>query len=262
MTGQERVIARAKAEIGYLEKASNSQLDDKTANAGKGNWTKYARDLDALGNIYNGKKNGYDWCDVFVDWCFISEFGEELGMKLLCQAYNGLGAGTKYSANYYKQKGQYYDYPEPGDQIFFGDGQSMWHTGLVVDVDDTFVYTVEGNTSTASGVIANGGGVAGKRYYKDYQYIDGYGRPDWSLVEEEEEMTQEKFNEMMDAYLAERSLEQPAGWSQESRDWGTQNGYFKGAGDLDGDGNTDFAWKSWITREEVNEVLYRILANG
>ena len=47
-----------RAELGYHEKASNANLDDKTANSGSGNWTKYARDLDRLGNFYNGAKNG------------------------------------------------------------------------------------------------------------------------------------------------------------------------------------------------------------
>ena len=41
----ERVIAAARAELGYLEKASNAQLDSRTANAGDKNYTKYARDL-------------------------------------------------------------------------------------------------------------------------------------------------------------------------------------------------------------------------
>lgn len=42
----DRVIEVAKAEVGYKEKASNSNLDDKTANAGSNNYTKYARDFD------------------------------------------------------------------------------------------------------------------------------------------------------------------------------------------------------------------------
>lgn len=55
MTPVERLIATARAEVGYLEKASNSQLDSKTGNAGYNNFTKYARDLDRLG-VYNGPK--------------------------------------------------------------------------------------------------------------------------------------------------------------------------------------------------------------
>ena len=42
----------ALAEVGYLEKASNEQLDDKTANAGKKNFTKYARDMKAVTGVF------------------------------------------------------------------------------------------------------------------------------------------------------------------------------------------------------------------
>ena len=62
MTKQEAVdlvLNTARAEIGYPEKATNANLDDRTANAGSGNWTKYARDLDNLKNFYNTRKNGY-----------------------------------------------------------------------------------------------------------------------------------------------------------------------------------------------------------
>lgn len=199
MKPQEKLLAVALAEVGYIEKASNAQLDNKTANPGKGNWTKYARDLDGLGCIYNGRKNGYDWCDVFVDWCFIQAFGQELGVQLLCQALKGLGAGVRYSAQYYKNKGQFYeDNPQPVDQIFFGDAKSWWHTGIVTRVDDKYVYTAEGNTTGAAGVVGNGGCVAEKRYPLNHKNIKGYGRPDWSLVPEEEEETEVRYQKLVD----------------------------------------------------------------
>ena len=47
-------------EVGYEEKASNSMLDDKHANAGDNNYTKY-------GKWYGG--NGLYWCQQFVSWC-------------------------------------------------------------------------------------------------------------------------------------------------------------------------------------------------
>ena len=40
MIGAEKVVSLAAGEIGYLEKKNNSQLDEKTANAGSGNYTK------------------------------------------------------------------------------------------------------------------------------------------------------------------------------------------------------------------------------
>lgn len=56
-----KVIEIAKQELGYHEKASNSNLDSKTANSGNKNYQKYSRDLYNAG-YYNGNKQGYAWC--------------------------------------------------------------------------------------------------------------------------------------------------------------------------------------------------------
>lgn len=45
MNAIDRLIAVAEGELGYLEKKSNANLDDKTANAGSSNYTKYNRDM-------------------------------------------------------------------------------------------------------------------------------------------------------------------------------------------------------------------------
>lgn len=173
-----KVIEIAKAEIGYLEKASNRNLDSKTLNAGNGNFTKYARDLDNIPGFYNGKKNGYAYCDIFVDWCMVKAYGVDDAKRLLCQPNKSLGAGCQYSMNYYKTKGQLKTTPKIGDQIFFKDASGeVNHTGLVYNVDGNYVYTVEGNTSSDGGVVANGGGVCAKKYSLNYGCIAGYGRP-------------------------------------------------------------------------------------
>ena len=184
------VIALAKSEVGYLEKKTNANLDSKTANAGKNNYTKYARDLDAIPGFYNGKKNGYPWCDVFFDWLMVKSFGVEAAKEMLAQPDKSYGAGCGYSAKYYKEKGRFFTKdPKPGDQIFFWNSSKteVAHTGLVSKVDSTKVYTIEGNTSGASGVIANGGGVFEKSYNLSYGRIYGYGRPTYDDVEEKEE---------------------------------------------------------------------------
>lgn len=183
----EKLLKIANMEIGYLEKASNKELDDKTANAGKGNYTKYARDLDNIKDFYNGKKNGYPWCDVFVDWCFVKAFGIENAKALLNQPMKSLGAGTTFSAKYFKNKGQFYSIPQTGDQIFFKNGNGdINHTGIVVKVDSNYVYTIEGNTSSDEGAVANGGSVNDKKYKLNYNRIAGYGRPKYSILPEEE----------------------------------------------------------------------------
>lgn len=264
LTAIERLIATAKAEEGYLEKATNAQLDSKTANAGSNNWTKYARDLDNIGNIYNGKKNGYAWCDVFVDWCFIKTFGVDLAMKLLCQPYGGAGAGCTYSVQYYKQKDQFYkSNPQAGDQIFFTNdgGKTSYHTGLVIAVGNGKVYTIEGNTSSAPGVVPNGGCVRTKSYNLTATYICGYGRPDWSLVgdsveQEDEDMTLDRFKELMKEYRAELQDNDCGTWSKDAREWAIANGIISGTGN-NANGEPNYAWADQLTREQAAALFYR-----
>lgn len=175
-----KIIHVALAEVGYLEKASNNHLDSKTANAGSKNFTKYSRDLSPLSpGIY---ANGYAWCDTFVDWCFVKAFGAEKAKELI----HGWSAYTPTSAGYYKYFGEWYTKPQKGDQIFFTDSKgTICHTGLVYDVDSAYVYTVEGNTSSASGVVANGGAVEKKKYSLSYNRIAGYGRPKYINLKED-----------------------------------------------------------------------------
>lgn len=142
------LIAIAVAEIGYHEKASNANLDDKTANSGNANFTKYARDLAAAG-YYNGNKQGVAWCDVFVDWCFYQLAGKDAkkAQEIECQT-GPLGAGCLYSMQYYQQQGRFYtSNPQPGDQVFYQSGGSISHTGIVESVNGSTFTTIEGNTS-------------------------------------------------------------------------------------------------------------------
>lgn len=167
-----QLIAVAEAEIGYHEKITNANLDDKTANDGSGNYTKYARDFDTkFSGFYNGKKNGFAWCDMFVDWCFVTAFGMADALRLLCQPTGSAGAGCTYSLQYYRNAGRYFTSPKVGDQIFFGTSISnSTHTGIVVGVDNQHVYTIEGNTSDQ----------VARRTYSIYAgTIVGYGRPNF-----------------------------------------------------------------------------------
>jgi hypothetical protein len=172
-----KLLAIAEAEVGYLEKESNYNLDSKTGNAGDENYTKYARDLYKAG-YYNGNKQGYAYCDVFHDWCHWKAAGENKkeAERVTCQT-GDLGAGCTYSADYFQAAGRFYSSPKVGDQIFFGDDDDEYHTGIVYKVDSSRVYTIEGNTSGASGVVDNGGGVFKKSYALNYYNISGYGRP-------------------------------------------------------------------------------------
>lgn len=172
MSKAQDIVTIALAEVGYREKASNASLDDKTSNAGNQNWTKYARDL-AKAGYYNGNKNGYAWCDVFVDWCFFKAYGKIEGQRIQCQT-GPYGAGCVFSAQYYQQQGRYDKAPRVGDQVFFNSGGSIGHTGIVIAVSDSTITTVEGNSSDQ---------VKKNTYNRNSGYIAGYGHP---LYDDEE----------------------------------------------------------------------------
>lgn len=172
-----KVLSIASAELGYREKYSNSQLDDKLANAGYNNYTKYARDVDKT-DMNNGAKNGYAWCAVFVEWCMMQAYGVANAKKLLCLPNKSLGAGVNYLKDYFKAKKQLYTTPQVGDVVFFG----VQHTGLVSAVNGSKITTIEGNTSDASGVVGNGGMVCLKSYTVNSSMT--FGRPKYSIVNE------------------------------------------------------------------------------
>lgn len=162
------VIGIAEEEIGYLEKRSNSNLDSKTANAGSNNYTKYWRDTYPQ---YQGKP----WCADFVSWCLMKAFGLDNAKKLLkhwpyvyCPTLGSLF--TKY-AN-----------PQVGDIVIFYRKGTFAHTGIVTKVSGDRFWTIEGNTSGASGIIENGGGVCAKSYYNSQLPGTKFCRPDYSIV--------------------------------------------------------------------------------
>ena len=163
----EDVIKIAKGEVGYCEKQTNSKLDDKKANHGDKNFTKYARDI--------GVANGQYWCATFVNWCFIQAANgdKKKAKEVLCGANT---QGCRDNSNAFKKAGRLDMKPQPGDVVFFlGAGSS--HTGIVVAVDGNTITTVEGNTSPGK-FNSNGGCVAEKKYnYKSNKRISGFGHP-------------------------------------------------------------------------------------
>ena len=151
----ELVLKVAYEEIGYLEKKTNSQLDNKTANAGYNNYTKYWRDIhNWCGKNYQAQP----WCAAFVTWCFTKALGVNRAKQLLkhypyiyCPT---LGSLFTKNAN-----------PKVGDIVIFYRNGTFAHTGIVIAVNGDQFSTIEGNTSGASGIIDNGGGVCKKTYY-------------------------------------------------------------------------------------------------
>jgi len=321
-----KVIEIARAEVGYLEKKSNSQLYDKTANAGSNNYTKY-------GEWYG--MNAQPWCDMFVSWCAY-QAGE-------------LDAVGKYAyvpshQNFFANQGRYYSRgsitPQAGDVVIF---RNESHIGFVEYVSGGYVHTIEGNTSGGSTLVANGGGVFQKSYPLSSSYIQGYGRPAYSskdnsinydnavtvnyrgtihangglncrtspvsgtviktyangsvititkeldgwgytgegwvslqyvtkivdsqpepdpvpeqptITEDDEDMTLDRFKELMNEYRTELRDNDCGEWSKEARDWAISTGLIEG-GDPMPDGTPNYMYEDLATREQLIVILYR-----
>lgn len=73
-----------------------------------------------------------------------------------------------------------------------------------------------------------------------------------AAMKEEESMTQEQFDEMMENWLARQAARQPSQWSADERAWAETMGLIRG----DGAGN--MAYKSFCTREELAAIIYRL----
>lgn len=72
--------------------------------------------------------------------------------------------------------------PHVGDVVLFYRNGTFAHTGLVYKVANNIYYTIEGNTSGASGVVANGGGVCKKQYSTSSVPGTKFFRPDYSIL--------------------------------------------------------------------------------
>lgn len=166
---KKKIIAAAKAEVGYHEKNSAANLDNKTApNDGNGNYTKFNQVMNA---VQPSNMNYPDaWCDSFVDYLFYTCFGADLGRQMLCGTFDDY---TVSSANMYKAAGRWTSSPAAGHQIFFKNSKGICHTGIVTEVKSGIVYTVEGNSSDA---------VREKSYAAGDTTIAGYGMPKYNLA--------------------------------------------------------------------------------
>nr|DAS76585.1 MAG TPA: hypothetical protein [Caudoviricetes sp.] len=167
----EKMLEVAKAEVGYLEKASNAYLDSKTANAGYNNYTKYNRDC----GFGNGPS--WYWCNSYISW---------VAMKAgVSTSIIPKTASCAYTKQFFQARGKFnlrtsgYK-PVKGDLVLFSTSGYPYGTGhiaLVRAVDANYVYTYEGNTSSGSSVVPNGGAVCEKYYRLSNTNIYGYCHP-------------------------------------------------------------------------------------
>ena len=170
------LIREANRWIGYCGKTKNIDLDDPTALPG-GLYTCFARDLWMNGDsqhYYNGNKNGFSYCCVFVDAMFYYAAGRDKTAAVEVKPTGSLGAGVKWSKGYMEDL--IVEDPQPGDIVFFKSNGELSHTGIVTQVDETTITTIEGNINGP--VYKHVVGL--KTYDRTVKYIDSYARPRYS----------------------------------------------------------------------------------
>lgn len=127
-----KVAQEAIKYVGYLEKKSNKNLEDFSANAGYNNYNMFApHALKETGSkVY---VNGVAWCDIFVDDMLIRALGKVRASALL----GGWSAYTPTSSEYLKNAGaadiKDFSKSQYGDIIFFKNTKNViFHTGIIV----------------------------------------------------------------------------------------------------------------------------------
>lgn len=161
MTSVEKVLSIAGNEVGYHEVGNNI--------------TKYADEIDRTA-FNNGPKNGYAWCAVFQEWLFFKAFGERMAMKMLNIPNGSCAAACEFWAQYFIGAGAFHrSVPKPGDIVFFYSGDGVNHVGIVEKVEEAVIHTIEGNS---------GDSVRRNSYMANHSSIAGYGRPNYTLVDE------------------------------------------------------------------------------
>lgn len=146
-----QVVSIAKGEVGYHEGRSG------------GHWNNHQKYSDEVPGM--AWSDYQAWCATFVSW---------VAMKAGASSLYPRTASCLVGVSWFKKAGRFSEYPAVGAQIFFGPGGGS-HTGLVYDYDDTYVFTVEGNTNTNGS--AEGDGVYLKRRLRRDSYVYGYGYP-------------------------------------------------------------------------------------
>lgn len=217
----EAVLDIARAELGVKE-------SPKGSNNVKYNTWYYGREV--AGN--------YPWCMAFVQWVF-SRAG--ITPPVRTASCGALMRAAK-TAGEWVTEGY-----RPGDVIIydFPGGAATDHTGICESAAADGVTCIEGNTSVSN--ASNGGEV--RRMRRKMNTVKGAWRPNY---EEDDDMTQDRFDEMMADYLGRLGQTEPSDWSREDREWA------EGIGLIRGDEHGNKQYKAFTTRESMVTFLRRM----
>lgn len=237
----EGLLSIAKAQIGVKENPPDSN------NVLYNTWY-YGRE------VRDTASTKYPWCMAWCMWCC---YKAEVPLPIKTASCSALMNAAKNAGMWFTSGYQ------PGDITiydFSGKRSTASHCGIVEEIiPDYGVRAIEGNTSI-SGSQSNGGMVCRKDRHS--KFIIGVVRPKFDTVskEEDEDMTQEKFNQMFETAMYEyrKSLQDndSSDYSKEAREYAIKTGLFSGGNPLP-DGQPNFMWEDLLTREQCATLFYR-----
>lgn len=152
----DKITKTAQAEVGYREGRSGGHWNNRE---------KYAAQVPSLAWVSD---QGQPWCAVFNCWLDM-QAGLKPGVDF------PLTASCDQAGAWFKREGRWSEYPAVGAWVMFGRPSDLSHTGRVVGYDETYVYTVEGNTNDSG--AREGDGVYTKRHLRRDARVIGYGLP-------------------------------------------------------------------------------------
>ena len=173
LTGNPRtdIVKIARSQIGYQEGSNASQLSGEIR--GDGNYTEYGR--------WYGLQDM--WCAMFVSWC--ADTAGIPSTVVPCHSFTveGLNKFIAWGRAYTRAQVANGSYtPQPGDIIYYKSSRNTNktnHVGIVTSYSGRTIYTVEGNTSSAT-ISTNGGAVCSKSYDISNTYIVYICSPDYA----------------------------------------------------------------------------------
>ena len=146
---------------------------------------------------------GVNWCAVFISWLY----NQVDGLNKYLVKTDGAGTVARYSDNKY---GKWYEpnqiTPKEGDIVMFRWGGTYTdkyhsdHLGYIYKTDNTYIYTIEGNTGSNN---ADTSTVMYRSYRKSNGVINGYYRPNYER--EDTDMSFSK-GDKSDGVLAYKSM--------------------------------------------------------
>lgn len=169
------LIEKGLAQVGYVEKASNKDLDSKTGNPGDANYTKFSRDVN---NVGLAGCQAQPWCCTFAFWQELMEFGKDLALihwNMTPKTYVGYNCFQTYNA--FKTAGKVGMTPKLGAITIF----NFSHAGRVVrtysEKGVQYFDCLEGNTGAGTTNRNGGETMVKKRPWNDptvkgFCYVD------------------------------------------------------------------------------------------